>query len=572
MAKGLRHTVDMPDSTQLTHALAADALIATVDHRASEAGAMMLRGGGTAADAAVAACAVLAVTSPHLCGLGGDLWAIVHIPGQTPITLNASGRSGGGVRAGSLRAAGHRCMPFREHLASVPVPGCVDGLLALHARFGRRPLPTVLAPALDVATNGFRATPLLSLAAPLVDHLHVDGIDASLQPGDVVRRPGVAVALAEIVAGGRDGFYLGSFGRGLLELGNGIYDEADLHRSQADWQPCAVRNVFDHRLWTTPPNSQGYLTLATLAVAEIMGLPVDDNDPRWNDILIRAALATGADRPRLLHEHADALELLSDETIAAWVRRARNLTGPLTAPTATGDTTYLAVRDHDGASVSLIASHAADFGAHVVEPTTGIFLHNRGVGFSLTPGHPAELQPRMRPPSTLSPALVTRPSHEPSGVTDEVVAVIGTMGGDSQPHLLAQHLARLLHGGAPAGGVMTAPRWVLQRPVGRGFDLWEAVPQSRTLVRFEESSDGVPPGSSPGSSSGSVVIPTVVGRWGDPAVGHLQLLARQRDPLPDGSWLWSGASECRVAESAVVRVAVEIAKPSPPVVPSLQNG
>ncbi len=536
----------MPDSRQLTHASDADALIATIDHRASDAGASMLRNGGSAADAAVAACAVLAVTSPHLCGLGGDLWAIVHSAGQDPVTLNASGRSGAGVDAASLRAAGHRRMPFRGNLASVPVPGCVDGLLALHQRLGRCSLPTVFGPALTLASDGFAATPLLALAAPLVDHLAVDGIDSSLRSGQLIRRPGVAHALLEILAEGRDGFYLGSFGRGLLDLGKGIFEEADLRRAQADWQPCVARDVFHHRVWSTPPNSQGYLTVAILAVAEELGLSADDQDPRWNEVLIRAALATGTERPRLLHEHTDPDVLLSDKAIAGWVHDAGNLAADTTAPAETGDTTYLAVRDHDGMTISLIASHAADFGAHLVEPGTGIFLHNRGVGFSLAPGHPAELRPRMRPPSTLSPALVTRSSHRSGGSAPDTVAVVGTMGGDSQPHLLAQHLARLLHGRMSAEAVMNAPRWVLQSHPGRGFDLWKAEQSSHIVARFEAPGPPKPPRTIP--------VPTVACPRGDPAVGHLQLLASQPDPGADGIWRWTGASECRVAESSVVRI------------------
>jgi gamma-glutamyltranspeptidase/glutathione hydrolase len=117
--------------------------------------------------------------------------------------------------------------------------------------------------------------------------------------------------------------------------------------------------------------------------------------------------------------------------------------------------------------VSLIQSNATGFGAAIAEPSTRIFLHNRGIGFSLVAGHPAEYGPRRRPPHTLSPALVTRRDGE-------LAAVAGTMGGDSQPQILLQLLARVLHGGQGAGEAVGAPRWVLRRPGSTwGFDAWE---------------------------------------------------------------------------------------------------
>src|SRR5881394_1678396 len=111
-------------------------MVASVDHLASAAGVFMLEQGGSAADAAVAASAVLAVTTPHMCGMGGDLFALVHDGASPPAALNASGRAGSGADAERLRSQGHTDMPFVESLHSAPVPGCVDGWIALHERFG----------------------------------------------------------------------------------------------------------------------------------------------------------------------------------------------------------------------------------------------------------------------------------------------------------------------------------------------------------------------------------------------------------------------------------------------------
>ena len=181
----------------------------------------MLLSGGTAGDAAVATSAVLAVTTQHLCGMGGDLLAVVAPPGESPLALNASGRAGSGADPERLRAEGHRVMPARGDIRSVTVPGCVDGWLALHQRFGRLPMEKVLGPARQYATEGFPASPTLVGAIPEVAGLP-DAADfvvrGPLRPGRIIRRPGVARALSAIADSGRHGFYEGEFGERLLRL------------------------------------------------------------------------------------------------------------------------------------------------------------------------------------------------------------------------------------------------------------------------------------------------------------------------------------------------------------------
>ena len=506
-------------------------VVCTVDRRATTAGVAALRTGGTAADAAIAANAVLAVTSPHLCGMGGDLWAIVHEPRNDPVVLDATGRAGSGVDADRLRARGLTHLPLRGDVVSVSVPGCVDGWLALSERFGRLARDELLAPAIALADDGFAASPLLSLSAVLVDHLGVDGIGAALREGDLVRRPGVASALRAIARDGRDGFYRGQFGRGLLRIGVGVFTPGDLERAQADWRAAAALDVFGRRVWTAPPASQGYLILAILHVAEQLELPLDETDPEWLRTLVGAAVATGSDRPAMLHEHADPAELLASSRLARWVEATRRGPHPQARPPdAPGDTTYLCVRDPDGLAVSLIQSNAMDYGAHVVEPDTGVFLHNRGIGFSLEPGHPAELTPGRRPPSTLSPVVVT-------GDGGALVAVAGTMGGDSQPQLMAQHLCRLLHAGIPPDLVLDEPRWVLGREGDRGFDLWSAdAGRPGSLVTDDE---GLARWAGPAEAVG--LRPTHQAR-SSPVFGHAQLIARTEAG-------WVGSAEPRVQES-----------------------
>src|SRR4051794_32889934 len=267
-------------------------MVASVDHLASAAGVGMLQRGGPAADAAVAASAVLAATAPHLCGMGGDLFALVHDGGDDgPAALNASGRAGSGADPIQLRLEGHDVMPFAGDLRAAPVPGCVDGWLALHGRFGRLPLATVLEPAIVYAASGFPASPLLSgMAAQLRGVPGAEDLtgDGHLRHGDLVRRPGVALSLEAIVAEGRAGFYQGVFGEGLIEIGAGEYTAADLATPLADWVAALHVRVWDHDVWTIPPNSQGYLTLLGSAIAEELPLPDSPDDGLWPHLLVEA--------------------------------------------------------------------------------------------------------------------------------------------------------------------------------------------------------------------------------------------------------------------------------------------
>lgn len=461
------------DPSDATSVHAPAGMVATADQLASSAGLGVLRDGGTAVDAAVAAAAVLAVTSPHMCGMGGDLFALVHQPGEPVAALCAAGRAGSGADALQLRVEGFDHMPPEGDIRVVTVPGCVDGWLELHRRYGRLPLGQVLEPAITYAAAGFPASPLLAATAPGIVHLRgahdfrepAMATGGRLQPGTMIRRPGVAANLGAIITSGRSGFYQGAFGEGLLQLGNGLFKRGDLARVQAEWVEPVQAHAWGHDLWATPPPSQAYLTLAAAAVASEIGLPDDPDDPAWAHRLGEAARLVGLDRRDVLYEGADGAALLARDRLnlrwAAFDEDKRSVFQPEPAPWRTmkpepsaDDTTALCVVDRERMAVSLIQSNAGGWGAHIIEPNTGEFLHNRGIGFSLEAGHPAEYAPGRRPPHTLAPALVTTPD----GATK---AVLATMGGDTQPQILLQLLARVLAGGASAGAAMDAPRWML---------------------------------------------------------------------------------------------------------------
>jgi len=465
--------------------------VASADQLATTAGVSTFAKGGNAVDAAIATNAAIAVTGPHLCGLGGDLFALVVLDDGDEAEvfgLNASGRAGSGADSAAMRAQGLDSMPFRHDIRSVTVPGCVDGWIALHERFGSLPLSDCLAPAIDLARNGFPASPLLARSVQMLEPRSAESLSElaqqATQRGRRVRRPGVADALEAIAVSGREGFYAGTFGAGLVELGDGLYSEADLAQNQADWVDPLSADAFGVRLHTIGPNSQGYLALGSSVLAERLDLPSDPDDERWAHLLIEASIAAGRDRTEALHEAADGDALVA--AIAA--RRAEIGTERATVrsvPIADGDTTYLCTAgvgsDGRRMAVSLIQSNAAGFGSHLVEPNTGVNLHNRGMGFSLESGHSAELGPGRRPPHTLLPMAAT-------GLDGRLAGVFGTMGGDAQPQIMLQVAARLFHHRQTPARALGAGRWALKGPE-TGFDTWTA-PQGPIVAIEGQAPDG----------------------------------------------------------------------------------
>jgi gamma-glutamyltranspeptidase / glutathione hydrolase len=491
-------------------------MVASIDHLASGAGVAMLRAGGTAADAAIAANAVLAVTAQYVCGLGGDLFALVHRPGdERPACLNASGHAGSGADPERLRSEGHSEVPPRGDIRATPIPGCVDGWVALHERFGRLPLADVLESARGYAQDGFPATQLLVAAVRNLDGVpHAEDFTehGPIRPGSIVRRRGVARTLAAVAADGRRGFYQGEFGERLLELGNGEYSVADLARIHADWVDPISVEAWRRRVWSVPPNSQGYVTLSAAWMADGLELPDDPNDGLWAHLLVETCRQAGFDRNDVLCEGASGEALLAEERLqprcaAIDPERASTVGGVR----AGGDTIYLCAVDGEGMGVSLIQSNYTGFGSLVVVPELRIFLQNRGAGFSLEHGHPAEYGPGRRPPHTLAPALVTNRDGS-------LAAVLGTMGGEAQPQIVLQLLARLYAAGQTPGDALAAPRFVLR---------------GREAVAVEEDAPAAWPAALAARGHGVEIRPS----WGG-EFGHAHVIA-----VEDGAL--AGAAEPR---------------------------
>lgn len=443
-------------------------MVASADELATAVGTRIFERGGNAVDAAIATNAVLAVTGPQLCGMGGDLFALVAVDGEV-FALNSSGRAGSGADAAAMRAEGATGMSLRHDIRSVTVPGCVDGWLALHERFATLPLEDLLAAAREFAVDGFPSS------QPLHDELRELGEQSAAQlhemygqatkPGSTITRPGLAATMDAIVASGRDGFYAGEFGEGLIEMGDGLFTTDDLAQSFATWVEPLTTTAFGVEIATIGPNCQGYIALGAARLAEQLDLPDRTDTTDWAHLLAEAVKAAGRDRPQQLFEGADGAAIV--EEIAGRIDEIDpSRASTSVAPGADGDTTYLctAGRRDDGSimAVSLIQSNAAGFGSHLVEQRTGINLHNRGIGFNLREGHGAEFAPGRRPPHTLIPTLAMRDG--------KLLSVFGTMGGDAQPQILLQLIARLFHHGEDPGTAIRAARWALRGT--NGFDTW----------------------------------------------------------------------------------------------------
>ncbi len=415
--------------------------------------------GGNAVDAAVAANAVQGVVAPETCGVGGDLFALVHRSGEAaPTALNASGRAGSGVDPNALRSVGHSTIPPFDP-ATVTVPGCVDGWIALSTRFGTMPLADVLAPAIELAEGGFAASAELRLAFTRRAKQLAAHAPEFYRPGtSTVHRGALAATLHQIAEAGRGGFYGGQAGSAIAQVIPNITID-DLAVEQAEWVEPISADVYGRTGWTIPPNSQGYLTLASSWVFSETHPPVDPDDPEYLHLQIEAYrsvawerddLVTDPRRSPLPPDQLAAPDRLRDR--AGQIDRTHVGTWPRPRP-APGGTAYLCFVDRDGMAVSLIQSNYMGIGSGIAAPGAGFFLHNRGAGFNLIEGHPNELSPGARPLHTLSPTLWTR-----NGTLD---TVLGTRGGQYQPQLLLQVAAASLLIGDDPETALRRPRWVL---------------------------------------------------------------------------------------------------------------
>lgn len=407
------------------------------------------------------------VVAPETCGVGGDLFALVHRPGwPEPRALNASGRAGSNVDSEALRSAGWTEVP-PDHPATVTIPGCVAGLAALSSDLGSMSLGDSLSRAIELANSGFEVSVEQALAfsrqaARYRNNKAVDGFypgGVPVKAGMRLRRPSLGSTLSQIAEHGPEAFYRGQAGEGIVDAVSGLITMTDLEQSHADWISPIFAQVAGLSAWTIPPNSQGYLGPGTLAVFEMIGPPEDPSDPLWWHLLIEAYRCLSWERNDLVADPTNAplpMDLLLDPSRLQRAAETVSGAGAGIWPTQMGSpasTAFLAVADADGMAVSVIQSNYRGTGSPFGASRSGFLLQDRGGGFNLTPGHPNELGPGKRPLHTLSPTIWTD-GTEPRWI-------LGTRGGSVQPQLIAQVAARAILGEIGLDEVQAQPRWTV---------------------------------------------------------------------------------------------------------------
>ena len=472
-------------------AMATRGMVTAPHALATQAGVDVLRAGGNAVDAAIAVVATLSVVYPHMCGLGGDNFWLIHAAGPGSLrALNGSGRSGERASIAFYRDQGLDRIPVRGFLAANTVPGAVSGWDAAY-RFAREamgpglPWPRLLESAIGYARDGFPVSPglasWLATDAATTDresrHLgrFPDFTRTFLKPGgrpyaqgEVMHLPELARTLECLAADGADAFYRGPIAARIadfLQAHGGILTREDFAAHRADWvEPLRVpyRGL---SACNCPPNSQGLASLEILNILNRFDVKsLGEGSADHYHLLVEATKQAFADRDRYLTDPDFAPipvdRLLSaaharDQAVRIDMARAARDVAPLDPK---GDTVWIGVVDARGNAVSLIQSLYYDFGSGVVAGDTGVLLQNRGTFFSLDPGHVNCLQPRKRTFHTLNPAMLLRDGRP--------YFVYGTMGGEGQPQTQAALVTRVVDFGFSPQEAVIAPRWLHGRTWG----------------------------------------------------------------------------------------------------------
>jgi gamma-glutamyltranspeptidase/glutathione hydrolase len=438
----------------------------------------VLRDGGNAIDAAIAADAVLCVVYPHMTSVAGDLMAIVWPAGASaPVGLVAAGRSGALATIDAVRAQGHNVMPERGVL-TVTVPGTVEAWGRLLERFGTWGLGAVLDPAASLAADGYLITTRLSeflrsAAGLLGGEPAAQALYPPMEPGMLLRNPDLASVLREIGRSGISGFYRGEIAAAIISAiaaRDGLVTAKDLATHRSHWVDPIAMKYRDVTVYELPPPTQGLTALAMLARLSLLERAALQPGPEFVGHFRRIRDSAYALRDRYITDpdfSPAPLEPFLDPSHAA-------IGGA--GPRDGGDTIYLCAADEHGNLVSLIQSVAFDFGSGVVAEGTGMLLQNRGCYFSLDPAHVNRLEPRKRTMHTLIPAMAARDGKP--------WAIFGTMGGEGQPQIQAQVLVNLVDHGLEPSEAVSRPRIRVQAG-GARMSIEADYPHAAELARSD---------------------------------------------------------------------------------------
>lgn len=444
--------------------------MAATSHPLATATALsVLKSGGNAVDAAIAACATLCVVEPHMTGIGGDCFVILAEPDGAIHGLNGSGRAPMAAEAERYRSMGHQQVPTFGAL-SVTVPGAIDAWEKLSQRFGTKGFDELFADAIRYGEEGYaihgrvardwpKAVEWLAKDEGGALHYLVDGRAPSV--GSRHGAPALAATLRTIARDGAKAFYQGEIGAEIaatVRAGGGFLSLDDLAAVSADWVDTISVRYGDLDVHEIPPNGQGITALILMRLLAKLGAGslAPDSAERAH-LEIEAARLAYSVRDHLVADPSTMTvtpqQLLSDayiDRLAARFDPARRMEDVTPPDMPSSDTVYLSVVDRDRRAVSFINSTYHAFGSRVVTPKSGITLQNRGAGFSLVPGHPNEIGPGKRPMHTIIPAMATRGGKP--------VISFGVMGGDYQPMGHAHVLSNMVDHGMDPQEAIDHPR------------------------------------------------------------------------------------------------------------------
>lgn len=452
--------------------IAQNGMVATSHPLATQIGLDILKKGGNAIDAAIAANAALGLMEPTGCGIGGDIFAIVWDAKTKKLYgLNGSGRSPKGLTLEYFESQGMDKIPSLGPLP-VSVPGTVDGWFELHKKFGSLPMTDILAPAIGYAEQGFPLTQLIAwyLRAvqrfqqrgfPNIEDTYITQNGGKLPgEGEIYRNPYLADTYRKIVRGGRDAFYKGEIAEtiaGFVQEQGGFLTAEDLAQHRSEWvEPVSV-NYRGYDVWELPPNGQGIAALQMLQILEGFDFStIEFGSAEHLHLFTEAKKLAFEDRAKYYADmefsKVPVEELLSD----AYAEQRRALIGQRArtyeaGEISAGETIYMTVADREGNMISLIQSNYRGMGSGMVPPKLGFMLQDRGELFSLKRGQASTYEPGKRPFHTIIPAFITR---------DGVPFVsFGVMGGDFQPMGHCQIVMNLIDFGMNLQEAGDAPRW-----------------------------------------------------------------------------------------------------------------
>ncbi len=453
--------------------LGQNGMVATSHPLATQIGLDILKSGGNAIDAAIAANAALGLMEPTGCGIGGDLFAIVWDNKTKKLYgLNASGRSPESLTLKYFEKQKSTKIPSFGPLP-VSVPGAVDGWFELHGKFGSKPMGEILQPAIDYAEKGFPLTELIawymnrsvpffiSRGFPNIEDTYMGQNGGKLpKEGEIYKNPYLANTYRKIAEGGRDAFYKGDIAKTIgafIKEQGGFLSAKDLAKHKSEWVEPVSINYRGYDVWELPPNGQGIAALQMLEILEGYDLSnIAFGSAEHLHLFTEAKKLAFEDRAKYYADmdffDVPVEELLSEDYAASRRAQITDRAGRYKAgEISAGETIYMTVADKDGNMISLIQSNYRGMGSGMAPPKLGFMLQDRGELFSLKRGQANTYEPGKRPFHTIIPAFVTKDGKP--------FMSFGVMGGDFQPMGHTQIIMNVVDFGMNIQEAGDAPRW-----------------------------------------------------------------------------------------------------------------